>query len=150
VKQLDKLTQPPLRAELIRDCALLVESEVRSKKGISGALVKAAFATVRAFKPSIVTDAMDGLLDEFIAALAPYFTRYQEEGGAGTMEGYLSPRTAEAADSLLSITDKRADNSKHKTLVKAYHSLRPKGKVHVEQAIPAVGRLLDKHVSSLD
>jgi hypothetical protein len=149
VKQIEDLTKPPRRAEVIKDCGDLVESEVRSKKGISGALVKAAFATVKAFKPTIVTDAMDGLIDEFIDALKPYYVRHEEEGSAGTLESYLGSRTSEAADSLLAITDRRAERSSHKTLVKAYHSLRPKGKVHVEQAIPAVGRLLDKHVASL-
>jgi hypothetical protein len=150
VKQLKTLTEDPNKRQvLIADCVQLINDEVKSKKGISGAAVKTAFAMVKALRPRILEDSVDGLLDEFAAALQPYYEQYQESGESGRLETYLQNRSSEVAESLLGITDRRAETSSHKTLVKAYMKLRPKGKVHVEQAAPGIGRVLDKNVTSI-
>lgn len=150
MKDLNNLTtQPETRAQLISDCVDLINAEVKSKKGFSGAAVKAAFAIVKAIKPRILEDSVDSLLDEFTEALQPFYARYQEEGASGTLERYLEGRAPDVAEGLLSITDRRADRAKNKTMVKAYRKLRPKGKIHVEQATPGIGRVLDKHIPSL-
>jgi hypothetical protein len=128
---------------------LLIESEVKSKKGLGGAAVKAAFAVVKAIKPGVIRDSVDGLLDEFVEVLQGFYETYQEGGSSGTLEGYLEGRSLEVAEGLLGITDRRAERSKNKTMVKAYRKLRPKGKVHVEQAVPGIGRILDRHVGDL-
>ncbi len=143
------VSEPAKRQAVITDCVRLVEAEVKSKTGLGGMAVKAAFAVVKAVRPRILEDSVDGLLDEFVAVLQPFYERYQEEGSPGTMEAYLGARASEAADQLLSITDRRAEKTKHKTLAKAYYQLRPKGKIHVEQATPGVGRVLDQHLPSL-
>jgi hypothetical protein len=150
VKDLKNLiSEPKKREALITDCVHLVGAEVKSKTGLGGMAVKAAFAVVKAFRPRILEDSVDGLLNEFVAVLQPFYERYQGEGSAGTLEAYLGSRASEVADQLLSITDGRAERTRHKTLAKAYYQLRPKGKVHVEQATPGIGRVLDKHVGSL-
>lgn len=149
MKDLNTLLQQPKRLEVIVDCVQLIDSEVKSKKGFGGAAVKAAYALVKAIKPKIIGESVDGLLDEFTEALQPYYQRYQEESSAASLETWLNERPSDVAESLLSITDRRADRAKNKTMVKAYKKLRPKGKVHVEQAVPGIGRVLDKHVVSL-
>jgi hypothetical protein len=150
VKDLRNLVNKPEQRELVvRDCVDLVNAEVKSKKGLGGVAVKAAFAVVKAIKPRILEESVDSLLDEFTAAVQPFYERFQQEGNTGTLETYLSARAPDVAEALLSITDRRADRAKNKTMVKAYHKLRPKGKVHVEQATPGIGRVLDKHIPSL-
>ncbi len=134
------------RQDVIRDCVALINTEVKSKKGFSGTMVKAAFAVVKAIKPKILEETVDALLDEFVEAIQPYYARFQEQGGSSTLEAYLPLQASDVAESLLSITDRRAERAKNKTLVKAYNGLRPKGKPHVEQAIPGIGRVLDKHI----
>jgi hypothetical protein len=149
VKDLKNLiAESPKRDVVVADCVALINSEVKSKSGLSGVAVKAAFAVVKALKPRILEESVESLLDEFVDQLQPYYARYQEEGSPGTLESYLGARAESLADSLLSITDKRAGRSKNKTMVKAYEKLRPKGKVHVAQAAPGIGRVLDKNVSS--
>jgi len=145
----DLVKEPEPRQAVIADCVQLINDEVKSKKGFSGAAVKAAFALVKAIKPRILEDSVDSLLDDFTAAMQPFYERYQQAGAAGTLEAYLPPLGAEIAEALLSITDRRADRSKNKTMVKAYHKLRPKGLVHVEQAVPGIGRVLDRHIGKL-
>ena len=150
VKELKTLAaDPEKRPAVVRDCGELIDQEVRSKKGLSGAAVKAAYSLVKAVKPNIIQSSVESLLDEFTDALDAYYARYQEEGESGTLEDYMAGRRSDVAESMLSVTDKRAQRSTHKTLVKAYQKLRPKGKVHVELAVPAVGRMLDKHVATL-
>jgi hypothetical protein len=150
VKELKNLASDPVkRKPVIADCVSLINAEVKSKGGLGGLAVKAAFAVVKAIKPHILEESVDNLLDEFVEALQPLYATYQEEGNVGTLEAYL-PRHGEAmADALLAITDRRAERAKNKTLANAYFKLRPKGKVHVEQAAPGIGRVLDKHIPSL-
>jgi hypothetical protein len=151
VKELKNLTSDPSRREtIIKDCVELIDSEVRSKTGLGGVAVRAAYAVVKAFKPRMVEDSVDGLLDEFTAELQPVYARYQEEGSPGSLESYFGPpRAEEVADRLLVITDRRAEKTRHKTVAKAYYKLRPKGREHVAMAAPGIGRVLDKHVPAL-
>jgi hypothetical protein len=150
VKELKQLVSDGQKRDVIvADSVALVESEVRSKTGLGGATVKAAFAVVKALKPRILEDSVDSLLDEFVEAIQPFYQKYQEEGCPSTLEKYLVDRAPAVADGLLAITDRRAERARHKTLAKAYTRLRPKGKVHVEQATPGIGRMLDKHITRL-
>jgi len=150
LKDLRKLAaEPEKREKVIVDCVGLINAEVKSKKGLSGAAVKAAFAIVKAVKRRILEDSVESLLDDFTEALQAFYEQYQQAGSTGSLEDYLSRRGAEVAEALLGITDRRAGRSKNKTVVKAYNKLRPKGLVHVEQATPGIGRMLDKHVGSL-
>jgi len=150
VKQLnDLVAEPESRDRVVADCVGLVESEVKSKKGFGGVAVKAAFAIVKAIHPTIISQSVNSLLDDFITQLQTFYGRYQDEGGTGTLESFLQARAPDVAESLLSITDARAQRAKSKTMVKAYNKLRPKGKVHVEAAAPGIGRVLDQHVGRL-
>jgi hypothetical protein len=149
VKDLKNLAEDEAkRGAVIGDCVQLINAEVKSKRGLGGVAVKAGFAVVKAIKPKILEESVDSLLDDFVDALQPYFQRFQEEG-ASSLESYLPQRSSDVAESLLAITDARAERASNKTLVKAYYKLRPKGKVHVEQATPGIGRVLDKHIPSL-
>ena len=146
MKQLSEtIDSPEKRKAVIDDCVQLVESEVKSKRGLSGAAVKAAFAVVRALKPTIFHESVDSLLNDFISQLQPFVVQAAGQN-APSLEKYLPGQAAAVAESLLGITDARAQRASNKTLVKAYKKLRPKGKAHVMAAVPGIGRVLDKHV----
>jgi len=150
VKDLKTLAADAQKREaLVTDCSALINSEVKSKGGFSGMAVKAAFAVVKAFKPRIIEDSVDGLLDDFMAELQPFYQQYQDAGSPGLLEQWLPTKGPDVAERLLTITDRRAESSSKDSLKKAYFKLRPKGKEHVVAAIPGVGRVLDKHVTSL-
>ena len=150
MKQLsDLLQEPAKRQPVINDCVQLIHSEVKAKKGFTGIAVKGAFKLVLALKPSILEESVDSLLDDFVGKLQPFYEGYQQAGESGTLSAYMGSRSSDVAESLLSITDARAQRASNKTLVKAYNGLRPKGKVHVEAAAPGIGRVLDKHIGSL-
>ncbi|MCA9527133.1 MAG: hypothetical protein KC549_12645 [Myxococcales bacterium] len=133
---MNEQTRPQVEA----DCAALIEREVAAK----GFAIKAAFKTVKMFKRDIVPDAVSHLLPEFVEKMEPFYAEHLAAGG-GDLRAFSVTNAERIADALLSITDARAENSKHKTLVKAYRSLRPKGREQVIQAMPGVGDVLVKN-----
>jgi len=143
------VSQPERRRAVVEDCVKLVESEVRAKSGITGFAVKTAFTVVKALKPTMIHELVEALLDEFVGQLDPFYAEHQREGSAESLERYLAARSDRVAESLLAVTDRRAERSTHRTLVGAYQKLRPKGKEHVLAAVPGVGRVLDRHVGAL-
>ena len=140
---------PEKRTAIVKECAQLIDGEVRKKTGFSGMAVKTTYKIFKTLKPGVVEDSVEVLLDEFVDALNGFYQSYQEAGGAGTLGAYLAGRADDVAEKLLAITDVRAQRTSMKTVANLYNKLRPKAKVHVVQAVPAVGQLLDRHVGSL-
>lgn len=140
---LQTLGAPPKRQAVIADCQALIDSEVDSKGGLTGFAIKGAYKLVKGFKPGFVREVVDALLDDFCRKLQPVV---DEARGAGRPAGaYLAEHRGRAADALLSITDERARRSRHAVVKGAYDKLRPMAKRHVEEAVPRVGALVEKH-----
>jgi hypothetical protein len=141
----DIILEPGKRPQVLNDCEQLLDEEVASKGGLGGLAVKGAFAMVKAVKPGMIREALDGLLDDFVGRLEPFYAAHQTAGGAKGLGDYFASRSGEIADALLGITDDRAARSKNATLKKAYEKLRPQGKKHSEEAVPRVGRMIEKY-----
>ncbi len=139
----DKLLTQENRSVLITDCAEVVNAEVKSKSGIGGFAIKAAFKTITAIKRDIVRSSVEGLIDVFVERLEPFYARHLEAGG--DIGAFVVREGDSIADALLAITDERARTNPHKTLVKAYQKLRPQGKKQVVAAMPRIGAMLVKH-----
>ena len=137
------LTAPATRTRVVADCVQVIEDEVKSKGGVTGLAIKAAFAVVKAVKPGFIAEAVDHMLDDFAGKLDPF---YEQAKAAGqTPSAYMNARPAEVANALLSISDQRAQSAKNQTVKKAYEKLRPSAQRHVEAAVPAIGRLVDRY-----
>ena len=145
----DLVADSAKRDELVRDATAILEAEVAGKRGLSGVAVKGAFKVVRGLSPSFIPRAIDGLLDDFMEQLEPFYADYCSGGSQGTFGSFLSGRSSAVADALLSTTDKRAETTDHKLLRSTYTKLRPKGKQHVQEAMPAVGRMVDRHMAGV-
>ncbi|EME56558.1 DUF6918 family protein [Amycolatopsis decaplanina] len=136
------------RPAVVSDFEGLVDAEVSDKGGVSGAVVKTGFAAVKKIKPGIIPAAVDTLLDDFTVALEPFYGDYKAKGG-NDFGAYLVGRSDEASDALLSVTDSRAEKSSRDSIKKVYSKLRPNGKKNVEEALPRLGQLIDKHASAV-
>ncbi|RSM82329.1 hypothetical protein DL991_05475 [Amycolatopsis sp. WAC 01375] len=136
------------RPAVVSDFEGLVDAEVSDKGGVSGAVVKTGFAAVKKIKPGIIPSAVDALLDDFTGALEPFYGDYKAKGG-NDFGAYLVTRGDEASDALLSVTDARADKSSRDSIKKVYGKLRPNGKKNVEEALPRLGQLIDKHAAAV-
>lgn len=136
------------RPRILNDCERLIEDEVASKSGFTGMAIKASYKIVCSVKPGVIRESLDGLLDDFVKRLEPFYAQHRDLGASDpkAFGDYLSKRPGEVADALLGITDDRAKRAKNGTLKGAYDKLRPQAKKHVEEAIPRVGRTLSAHL----
>lgn len=141
------LTDPARRQQVIKDAERLVDEEVANKSGLSGLAIKGAFKVVKGMKPGIIPDMVDGLLDDFAVRLDPFYQASLAKGGS--VVDNLTARKGEVADALLGITDDRATRTRHASLRSAYQQLRPQGKKNVEEAVPGIARLIDKHARTV-
>ena len=142
----DLMLNPDIRPQVVTDCQQLLDSEVESKRGVSSIAVKGAYGMVKAVRPGIIHDAVEDLLDKMVDRLQPFYADFQSSGG-GSLPEYLSGRGDEVSDALLTITDERAAKSHRATIKKAYGKLRPQGKKHVQEALPGVGKLVEKYAT---
>ncbi len=135
------ITTPETRPVVVDECVALVESEVQGK----GLIIRGAFKTVKKIKPGFVKGAIDGLLDEWLDKIEPYYGTWKS-GDNGGLSAYLSGQKHEVANDLLTVTDARAETSKHKTAAKMYKKLRPSALTNVESAVPGLAALIEKHL----
>jgi hypothetical protein len=144
----DILLDSSRRPAVVTDFGDLVDAEVSDKGGVSGAVVKTGFAAVKKIKPGIIPSAVDTLLPDFATALEPFYGDFRAKGG-NDFGAYLVGRSDEASDALLSVTDSRAEKSSRDSIKKVYGKLRPNGKKNVEEALPRLGALVDKHAAAV-
>ena len=142
---LEKLPLPDKREEIVNECVVLLDSEVKKKKGMSGLAVKAGYKVLKSFKPGAVYEVVNGLLDDFIVALEPYHAKYCDSATQPTFGTYLTDHSQDVADALVKVTDQRAENSKHKALARGYFKLRPTAVRNVSDGVPGLASILDKH-----
>jgi len=135
------VTTPEKRPALVEECIELVEKEVGGK----GLIIRGAYKTVKKIKPGFVKGAIDGLLDDWLDKMEPYYQEWSGER-VGKFSEHLNCKSEEVADSLLSVTDERAKTSKHKTAAKMYGKLRPSALKNVESAIPGLGLVIESHL----
>jgi hypothetical protein len=132
------------REAVVTDLQEFVDQEVAGKSGLSGGLIKTGYAAVKKVRPGIIRSAIDSMLDEFVAALEPYWAAYQSQPAPG-FGAYLVGRQHEVAQALLAVTDRRAQRSSRAAVTNVYGKLRPKGEQNVVEALPRLGDLVERH-----
>ena len=144
----DTLLQTDNRPVVIQDCADLVDREVARKKGVTGMMIKGGYKAFKAIKPSIVTDAVDILLDDFTAILDKFYDDYLKEQPEKTrpFDRWTEPRDKKLADDLLTVTDNLMERSNKVAIKKVYNSLRKVAERNVAEAVPEVSKLIMKHM----
>jgi hypothetical protein len=140
------LVAPSRRPAVVADLQTLVAQEVAAKNGVSGAVVKTGYAAITKLRPGIVPDTVDRMLEQFAGALDPFYAEYRGQAGSD-FGSYLSARP-EAADALLGVTDARAERSASDAIKKVYGKLRPSGRKNVEEALPRLGALVERHAEA--
>ena len=138
------LLAPQTQPQVVADCQALIEQQVSDMSGISGTAIKLAYKTVNKFAAGHVHDQVEALLPLMAAQLDPYWADFHAAGGADFGD-YLTKRGDEVSEALLSITDARAANSTHPTIIKAYQAVRGNAAKHVIAALPQVGALVQKY-----
>ena len=137
------LADPIKKAAVVRDGVLLIESEVASKRGLSGMALKGGYKAVKKLKPGIIAEALGMLLPDFAPAIDPIYLR---GAASGDPQAYLCANASEVADALLEVTDGKAARAKNRVMIRVYQSLRAQARGHVVAAIPGLARMVVKHV----
>lgn len=133
------------KPEVVEDCLHIIEAEVDDKGGLSGFAIKAGYKTVQGIKPGFIKHVVSDLLPEFAGALDPI---YQEAKQKGTPVGdFFKSNSARVADSLLAITDAKAEKSKSGVVKGTYDKLRGTAKKNVEAAVPRLASMVGKYAS---
>ncbi|WP_437578204.1 DUF6918 family protein [Sorangium sp. So ce887] len=132
------------KSRVIADCCTLVDEEVASKGGLSGLAVKAGYAAVKGIKPGFIAQVVEKLLPEFAKKLDPLWV---EAAGSGNASSYLTTNRSRVADALLSVTDEKAKTSTSGVVRGTYEKLRGSAKKNVEDAVPRLAQLIQKHAS---
>jgi hypothetical protein len=139
----DALTGEAKKKDVVRDCCELIDAEVKDKGGISGLAIKAGYGTVKGIKPGFVEKAVEDLLPEFAKALDPI---YEDAKSQNKPVGeFFASNATRVADALLTITDKKAQGAKSGVAKGAYEKLRGSAKKNVEEAVPRLAKLLERH-----
>src|SRR5689334_15800243 len=139
----EALTDESKKQSVVRDCCELIDAEVKDKGGISGLAIKAGYGTVKGIKPGFVEKAVEDLLPEFAKALDPIYADAKSQNK--NIASFFNESTSRVADALLSITDAKAARSKSGVAKSAYDKLRGTAKKNVEQAVPRLGKLIEKY-----
>jgi hypothetical protein len=140
----DILLAPETQPKVIDDGIALVDEQISEKSGISGAAVKIAYKTVLTFSPDHIRYMVEQLIPGMLEKLEPYWVRFQAAGG-GSFGDYLAKNGEQASESLLEITDARAEGSSRPIIVKAYKSVRGGAAKNVLAALPQLGALVQKY-----
>ena len=141
---LQEMLTPDVEPQFVADCRALIDGEVSGKSGVSGTAVKAAYKVAATFAPGYYTETIKSILPDMLDALEPFWADFLESGTA-EFGDYLAKRGDEAADALLSVTDRMADVSGRAAIVKAYKLVRGSAGRNIEAALPALGALLQTY-----
>src|SRR5687768_13574691 len=133
---------PAKRTAIIADCCTLVDEEVSSKSGLSGLAVKAGYAAVKGIKPGFIPQVVEKLLPDFAEKLDPIWTDAKADPKP---VDFVVKNKSRVADALLSVTDEKAKTAKSGVVRSTYDKLRGSAKKNVEEAVPRLARLLEKH-----
>jgi len=134
---------PAKRPIVIGDCCTLIDQEVDSKGGLSGFAIKGGYKLVKGFKPGFIPDVVESLLPDFCTAVQPIIDDARKQGRP--IGAFFSGNRDRVAEALLAITDERAKRSTHGAVKSMYEKLRGMAKKNVEEAVPRVGALIEKH-----
>jgi hypothetical protein len=139
----DVLTSDDKRAQVVQDCLTLIDAEVADKGGISGMAIKAGYKAVKGIKPGFVQKVVHDLLPEFAGAMDPIYQEALERDKP--VRAYFVDNQSRLADALLAVTDGRAQRTNSGVVKATYERLRGSAKKNVEQAIPRLAALIERH-----
>ena len=130
------------QADIVADCAKLIDEQVAAKNGISGLAIKATYSAVKGVGPGYVSGAIERILPEVLAALDPI---WHEGTQTGNPVEHLIQNRSRTADMVLSVTDARIEKTSNGVVRGAYNKLRKSVKSDVEEAVPDLAKIIGYH-----
>ncbi|MGJ5675948.1 MAG: DUF6918 family protein [Nostochopsis sp.] len=145
MKLSDGLLDSDKKAMVVEDCCNMIEAQLASKSGISGMVLKTAFAALKGVKPGYIPYVVEMILPQCFEALDPVWSEGVDKGDP---VGHLVASRDRTADALLSVTDEKAKNVNRPIVRGTYEKLRGSAKQHVEDAVPDLAKVIDKYTKA--
>jgi hypothetical protein len=121
----ETLLTPGTKPQVVADCQALIDGEVASKSGLSGAGLKVGYKVVTSFASGYYQQVISNMLPDMVAQLESFWADFAAAGG-GSFGDYLAKRGDEVA-------------------VRAYNAVRGGAAKHIEAALPSLGTLVQKY-----
>lgn len=137
------------RQAVVQDAADLVAAEVQKQRGPVGFVVRQAYKVVQALEGGrLIHNAIGLMLDDFIAALEPFYQQYRALPAADRppFDQYLLAQPDVVTAALLGVTDRRRQRVNNRVLTAAYDQLRPLAERHVRAALPGIAALVARRL----
>ena len=138
----EQLGKEPRREQVIKDCADLIDAQVKKQ----GFIIKGAYSTIKAIKKGFIQETVDAMLDEWLTEIQPHYEKW-EATKSSTLEAFMVARGEDIAEDLLKVTDRRAEKTSHTTAKKMYGKMRGGAKKQVVEAIPDLAKMLEKNLA---
>lgn len=139
----EQLGKEPRRPQVIQDCVDLIDTQVKQR----GFVIKSAYATIKAIKKRFVPEVVDSMLDDWLGKLQPHYEKWSATKPS-SLSDFLVARSDDVAEDLLQVTDERAEKTTHTTAKKMYLRMRDGAKRHVVEALPDLGKMLEKNLAT--
>ena len=138
----EQLGNEAKRPGVIKDCVELIDAQVKQR----GFIIKGAYSTIKAIKKGFVEETVDAMLDEWLAEIQPHYEKW-EATKSTSLASFVVARGDDIAEDLLKVTDRRAEKTSHTTAKKMYGKMRDGAKKHVVEAMPDLGKVLEKNLA---
>ncbi|MFT7519150.1 MAG: hypothetical protein ACI9MC_001290 [Kiritimatiellia bacterium] len=131
------------RRQVAKDGAVIVNEEVSAKRGLRAAALKAGFKTIKKIKPSIIEDSLFMLLPHFAPEIDPW---WDNAVASGDTREFFRTNSGKIADSLLGVTDRRAQRAKNRVMIRVYKGLRGQALKYTTESVHRLPDLVEKYV----
>lgn len=142
------LLQPEVRAELVAALAALIEREVRTARGLRGAAVRSAFATLERMKRGAVPILVDQLLDGWVGRLERHYALFVVGGRHESFGDYVSAHRDAIATLMMEVAGERAERSGNKLARGLFRSLSASAERSVRDVVPHLGAMVDGYLTA--
>lgn len=135
------------KEQVIADLVAFGDRTVDNQSGLSGKLVKGAYAAAKKVDSTIAEKAVRRLLPELAKDLQPFWDEYVASGRNGSFGTFLEARKGQVSSVLLETADRKAGDVTNPNIHKIYSTVRSKAAKMVESNVGPLGDTLARHVS---
>lgn len=136
------LSDKAVKAQVVANCASLIDGQVASKGGFGGMALKTTYGVVKGINSGYIPGAIERMLPDVVTALAPLWAEGEQ---AGDPVAYLAQNQGRAADVILGVTDRRIAKTDNGLVRSSYTKLRQSVIGDVETAVPGLAQIFGRY-----
>ncbi|MHA7834295.1 MAG: DUF6918 family protein [Algiphilus sp.] len=136
------IEQSPRHDQVIRECAVLIESFVSNAGGVRGFALRSAVQAAQRKRPDLLHAASRRMLPECLDALDPIYQIWDVDTHDDFAVHLVDVHGERAQQALITVIDRRAQASNHRMVQTIYGRMRDSAHRDVARVLPDFGRVL--------